>query len=113
MELQPCPFCGCEMSINSNRDWHRPVGKHGENCVLDHDHDIIYAATPQGRAFLIEDWNRRAPLAAVPEGWRLVPEKPSVAMCIRGAVGADNEINGHAAAQVYAFMLAAAPQSKD
>jgi hypothetical protein len=44
----------------------------------------------------------------IPEGWKLVPVKPTIAMCIRGADGADNAINGHAAAQVYAFMLAAA-----
>jgi len=49
----------------------------------------------------------------IPEGWKLVPVKPTIAMCIRGADGADNSINGHAAAQVYAFMLAAAEAPKE
>ncbi|MCP3017985.1 hypothetical protein [Cupriavidus basilensis] len=43
-------------------------------------------------------------------GYQSVPVKPSIAMCIRGAAAADNEINGQAAAQVYAAMLHAAPQ---
>lgn len=46
---------------------------------------------------------------AVPEGWKLVPEKPTIAMCVRGSTVVDHEINGHACAQVYAAMLAAAP----
>lgn len=64
---------------------------------------------PDERA-LLERIGAAAPQpAAVPEGYVLVPAKPTIAMCIRGAAGADNEINGQAAAQVYAAMLAAAP----
>ena len=53
-----------------------------------------------------------APIAAqpsVPEGWKMVPVEPSIAMCIRGAHVSDQAVNGHAAAQVYAAMLNAAP----
>lgn len=53
-----------------------------------------------------------APVAAqrcVPDGWKLVPVEPSIAMCIRGAEVTDQAINGHGAAQTYAAMLNAAP----
>ncbi len=42
---------------------------------------------------------------ATPQGWRLVPDQPSIAMCIHGAAVTDGAINGHAAGQVYAMML--------
>ncbi|SOZ63499.1 hypothetical protein CBM2617_A70063 [Cupriavidus taiwanensis] len=74
------------------------------------DDDVQLLATPTIKEPLKVDavGADDAPQCHAPEGWKLVPVNPSIAMCIRGAAGADNEINGHAAAQVYAFMLDAA-----
>lgn len=35
--IQPkaCPFCGCEMTIRSNQDWHHLDGDHDEACPFD------------------------------------------------------------------------------
>ena len=58
-ELLPCPFCGCSMSIESNRDWHHLGGYHDENCVLS-DFVVTYAADDEQRELLVADWNTRA-----------------------------------------------------
>ena len=61
--LEPCPLCGGAMSVRTNRDWHRLVGEHAENCLM-HGFEPYYAATPKDREALVAAWNRRAALAA-------------------------------------------------
>lgn len=59
-ELKPCPFCGGEMFIRSNRDWHRLVGEHAEGWCLMTGFEPYCPATPDAREALVEAWNRRA-----------------------------------------------------
>ena len=60
-KLAACPFCGCEMHIHSNRDWHRLNGEHEVDCVFDQDEPILtYPATDEMLAELIECWNKRS-----------------------------------------------------
>lgn len=56
--LLPCPFCGCAMHIKSNKDWHRPIGEHDEDCEIV-EHDSFWPATPECLNMLISSWNRR------------------------------------------------------
>lgn len=58
--LDDCPFCGCEMRIESNRDWHKLKGEHGEDCYFDEDHEAAYLATEDGLLELKAHWNKRA-----------------------------------------------------
>jgi len=67
-KLKPCPFCGCGMRIESNRDWHKLYGSHANSCVFfDDEPDITVPATNDQLSLLIEDWNRRAPTGATHE----------------------------------------------
>jgi hypothetical protein len=67
MQLKPCPFCGVEMHIKSNRDTHKVLGDHADNCIFDLDDATAeYFATDDALGHLIENWNRRAQLAAAP-----------------------------------------------
>lgn len=74
-ELLNCPFCGCAMRIESNRDWHRLKGDHSEECIFDADSEIgTMPATEEDRLTMAEYWNRRVtpaqaePSDALPEG---------------------------------------------
>ena len=62
-DLLPCPFCGCQVRIESNRDWHAIRGDHSQKnetyCVI-FGANISYAADDENLALLIKDWNRRA-----------------------------------------------------
>ena len=58
-ELNPCPFCGCAMGIESNRDWHELSGDHDERCILS-GKDLFVPATSDQLQCLTRDWNRRA-----------------------------------------------------
>lgn len=66
-ELKPCPLCGGSMRVRTNRDWHRLVGDHAENCLLQ-DFEPYYAATSKDREALISAWNRRSPSPSVSDG---------------------------------------------
>jgi hypothetical protein len=46
------------MSVRTNRDWHRLVGVHSLDCLLQ-DFEPYHAATPQDREHLVAAWNRR------------------------------------------------------
>jgi len=62
-ELRPCPFCGCEVHFDSNRDWHRVEGNHLPDCVFSDCDDpvIMVPATEDGKAWVTGAWNRRTP----------------------------------------------------
>lgn len=69
-ELKPCPFCGCSMRLESNRDWHRIVGDHALECVFLDSETVVVPATKEQRDIAVSDWNARA----VPAGHVLVSE---------------------------------------
>jgi hypothetical protein len=60
MRPAACPFCGCEMVIRSNRDWHHLEGSHDDYCVfVEGDPTMIGPVTPEQLAVMLRDWNRR------------------------------------------------------
>jgi len=59
--LEACPFCGCDMRIESNRDWHKLRGNHAEGCVFSEDAPVMTVpATDCQLEVLVHDWNTRA-----------------------------------------------------
>lgn len=63
-QLLPCPFCGCELRLESNRDWHRLQGDHGTGCPFEgRDETLMSPATDEQLALLYRNWNARAALA--------------------------------------------------
>ncbi|QPP24947.1 hypothetical protein I5102_003440 [Pseudomonas aeruginosa] len=69
-ELKPCPFCGCSMRLESNRDWHRIVGDHALECAFTDSETMVVPATKEQRDIAVSDWNARA----VPAGHVVVSE---------------------------------------
>jgi len=61
MQPSACPFCGCEMTIRSNRDWHHLEGDHDEACPFDGrpESTMTVPATDEQLRIMIADWNRR------------------------------------------------------
>ncbi len=59
-ELKPCPFCGCSMRLESNRDWHRIVGDHALECAFSDSETMMVPATKEQRDIAVSDWNTRA-----------------------------------------------------
>lgn len=59
-ELKPCPFCGCSMRLESNRDWHRIVGDHALECAFTDSETVVVPATKEQRDIAVSDWNTRA-----------------------------------------------------
>jgi hypothetical protein len=56
----PCPFCGGAMHVRSNRDWHRIIGEHSEECFFDSERQqMMVPATDVDLAEMIAAWNRR------------------------------------------------------
>lgn len=56
-----CAHCGCAIRIESNRDWHRLFGDHDEECLYEPDEEVLmYPATVEGKATMLQAWNRRA-----------------------------------------------------
>lgn len=105
-ELLPCPFCGGDAADNV----------HAENCYFTLHNDMAANSDLSQAPAVLKAWNRRAALAqqpamAVPEGWALVPIKPSIEMVEAGyetSLGQPDR-SGHARTiEVYDAMLAAA-----
>lgn len=65
--LEPCPFCGCEVQLQSNKDWVYLSGKHSGFCFFNEGKDqrLCVPASPGQQEALIEDWNRRTQLNAI------------------------------------------------
>lgn len=59
-ELKPCPFCGCSMRLESNRDWHKIVGDHALECAFTDSETMVVPATKEQRDIAVSDWNARA-----------------------------------------------------
>jgi len=62
-ELLPCPFCGCQMRIETGRDTgHRMYGDHPQKCVFPRNSITAMESSdhPDALTRLIEDWNTRA-----------------------------------------------------
>ncbi|MCK5643880.1 MAG: hypothetical protein KAJ19_23995 [Gammaproteobacteria bacterium] len=60
-DLATCPFCGTEMYIESNRDWHRLKGDHDDECVFEiKEEAMTVSATKENLAWMIAVWNRRS-----------------------------------------------------
>lgn len=83
-ELLPCPFCKAAMRIESNRDWHRVMGGHDDECVFMDSETMMVPATDEQRELLVRHWNRRKqpaaqhqgkPLASVPDGYCIMPNR--------------------------------------
>lgn len=90
--LLPCPFCGCDMRVESNRDWHRIFGAHAEDCVFDADNEqLMVPATPEQLLLMTSDWNKRALLDA-PAVERQEPKSSQVPVLRAMAA---NYRNGH------------------
>lgn len=58
--IKNCPFCGGEMSVKSNKDWHQLHGTHAVDCVFDDDAALIVPATDDQMLSMIKSWNTRA-----------------------------------------------------
>lgn len=111
-ELLPCPFCGCKAHFEMDDDrWEwiecGSCGMQGNRSA-----SLMEDCKPK----LAEAWNRRAPAAPVPQGWKLVPVESTEAMA--RAFRADDApgyfcmttLRCADFSERYAAMLAAAPQ---
>ncbi len=62
-KLKPCPFCDCEMEIESvGRDWWRikPVDGHEDACPFGEQHEWDCSQQkPEWKEEHIADWNKR------------------------------------------------------
>ena len=67
-DILPCPFCKAAMRIESNRDWHRLMGDHDDECVFIDPETMTVPATDEQRAIMVNDWNRRAQPAEQHQG---------------------------------------------
>ncbi|WP_186205880.1 hypothetical protein [Burkholderia gladioli] len=68
-KLSDCPFCRAPASIGKiGRDWWELKAEHDDECALDSDHVLRAPQTPEGRAWIVAAWNRRAsPAPAISE----------------------------------------------
>lgn len=99
-ELLPCPFCGtAAKAVNSYEDddwrvecWNDECSGHGKRC--------------QNRSDAVLAWNRRAPAAPVPQGYKITEEQHVAAVkVLHRAAGVDGLPQ-----RMLDAMLAAAPQ---
>ena len=59
-DLKPCPFCGTQVFIRSNRDTHKLAGDHKEDCFFGEDHIMETPATDEAKQQIINFWNKRS-----------------------------------------------------
>jgi hypothetical protein len=57
-ELLPCPFCGAQPTIRTNRDWHHLQADHDDGCPMG-ERVVSFPATDDDRVALVQTWNRR------------------------------------------------------
>lgn len=108
-ELLPCPFCG----DHAETDF---IPEHHSYAIECHSMGCAARVIKDTASDVIEAWNRRAPAAPVPQGWKLVPEKGTEAMA--RAFRADDApgyfcmttLRCADFSERYVAMLAAAPQ---
>ena len=114
-ELLPCPFCGGEAHFEMDDDrWEwvecGSCGMQGNRSA-----SLMEDCKPK----LAEAWNRRAPSVPVPQGWKIVPLKPTAQMK-RAAQIADMDHSPHSEwlkdewqdkQRVWSAMLATAPKT--
>lgn len=67
-ELRPCPFCSAAMRVESNRDWHRVMGDHAEECVFTDSETMMVPATDAQRSIMVADCNQRTQPAEQHQG---------------------------------------------
>ncbi|WP_186167287.1 hypothetical protein [Burkholderia gladioli] len=101
-KLSDCPFCRAPASIGKiGRDWWELKAEHDEECALDSDHVLRAPQTPEGRAWLVTAWNRRAsPAPAIP--------MPPLNDAMRAVLTNENCIYG-TPDELYAALVMAAP----
>ena len=66
IELKACPFCGIAARLESNRDWHRIIVDHDEQCAFLDPEVVMVPATDDQLKLAVADWNRRVALAQQP-----------------------------------------------
>ena len=59
-DLKPCPFCGGIVHIESNRDTHKLVGDHTDDCFFDDDTMMEGPAIDSAKHQMIQFWNKRS-----------------------------------------------------
>lgn len=115
LTLLPCPFCGSSAEGDTG---FFPL----TNLLYVWCSNAECGCSPKGRGermFLPEEWNRRAALSSLSEGWVMVPKKPTPEMlAAMNSAGCDyhalngNRTNGlDAQREVYAAALHAARHS--
>ena len=58
MELEPCPFCGCECQVLKVRPWnYKIVGDHKETCMF---FNLLWQGGYDSEEEAAAAWNRRA-----------------------------------------------------
>lgn len=106
-ELLPCPFCGTDAkAVNSYEDddwrvecWSDECSVHGKRC--------------QNRSDAALEWNRRAPAAPVPQGWKMVPVEPPQEALYAIDRLVDDPRAFEDSESFWDYLLAAAPQPPD
>ena len=103
-ELLPCPFCG----DHAETDF---IPEHHSYAIECHSTGCAARVIKETAEDAVEAWNRRAPAAPVPQGWKLVPEWPTVEMSVAGDdVYREDGPDVFSSNTIYTRMLAAAPQ---
>ena len=58
-ELKACPFCGCDMHIDGDGDWHHIDGKHDVTCVFAGQAAMTVPGNALALVRMCEAWNTR------------------------------------------------------
>lgn len=76
-ELKPCPFCGCDMEIETvGRSWWRikPIDGHEDLCPFGEEHEFD-CSQQYSKQEHINDWNQRMAESALTEVINLKEEE--------------------------------------